>query len=386
MSRLGISRVTDITGLDRFGIPVFASIRPDAAAGSLCVNAGKGLRADEARVGAVMEAIEYAMAEYGASDIALIGGTALDVLDGRRDPEAVLRFCPILGRSISLDDQLICAEAEEVFSGERVRVPAELLFLPTPRNIIQKRWFGSSSNGLASGNTVEEATLHGLLEVIERDISTFHSFFDQSSLVDPLTYPPDAATLRDRIRDAGMAIFVRFQENVFGLPWFTATLVDPEYLNPYYVNGGCGCHLNPSIAIVRAITEAVQSRLSFIHGGRDDLTARYSRFEGWNESDKHNFVARLISRASRPDPAISFGEVPEPAIDASDFASALETLRRALEHAGMSCVLRVRYTAWDADLQVVRILVPGLEHFTETNRRIGARLRDFVQGLPDAES
>jgi len=63
---LGITRVTDITRLDRVGVPVYASIRPTAAPGSLCVNAGKGLHPIEAEVGAYMEAIEFALAEPGA--------------------------------------------------------------------------------------------------------------------------------------------------------------------------------------------------------------------------------------------------------------------------------------------------------------------------------
>src|SRR5689334_12365620 len=60
---LGITRVTDITRLDRIGIPVFASIRPGAQRGSLCVHAGKGLTLLEAMASAWMEAIEFAMAE-----------------------------------------------------------------------------------------------------------------------------------------------------------------------------------------------------------------------------------------------------------------------------------------------------------------------------------
>ena len=61
------TRVTDITRLDWAGVPVYASIRPEAYPGSLCVNAGKGVTPLEAQVGAYMEAIEYAFAEYGRS-------------------------------------------------------------------------------------------------------------------------------------------------------------------------------------------------------------------------------------------------------------------------------------------------------------------------------
>ena len=46
-AELGITRVTDTTRLDRAGVPVFASIRPGADVGSLCVNAGKGLTLEQ---------------------------------------------------------------------------------------------------------------------------------------------------------------------------------------------------------------------------------------------------------------------------------------------------------------------------------------------------
>ena len=87
---LGITRVTDITRLDRVGIPVYASIRPSATIGSLCVNAGKGLHPIEAEVGAYMEAIELAVAEPEAKRVPVVRATARDVLDGRTRPEAIL--------------------------------------------------------------------------------------------------------------------------------------------------------------------------------------------------------------------------------------------------------------------------------------------------------
>jgi len=61
MPGLGISRVTDVTRMDRLGLPVYASVRPRGHA--LRVHAGKGLRHADARVGALMEAVEYAAAE-----------------------------------------------------------------------------------------------------------------------------------------------------------------------------------------------------------------------------------------------------------------------------------------------------------------------------------
>src|SRR5580693_3332474 len=107
---LGITRVTDITRLDRVGVPVYASIRPAAAPGSLCVNAGKGLLPIEAEVGAYMEAIEFALAEPGAAKVPIVRKTARDVLDGRKRPGAILDLCPKLGSRVRLDAAMDCVE------------------------------------------------------------------------------------------------------------------------------------------------------------------------------------------------------------------------------------------------------------------------------------
>ena len=59
---------------------------------------------------------------------------------------------------------------------------------------------------------------------------------------------------------------------------------------PLGLNGGFGCHPHRSVAFVRAVAEAAQSRLSFIHGGRDDLTDVDKRFRGWTTRKKREFV------------------------------------------------------------------------------------------------
>ncbi len=55
MPAAGITRVADITSLDRIGIPVFSSIRPMAAKGAISVYNGKGATPAEARVSAMIE-------------------------------------------------------------------------------------------------------------------------------------------------------------------------------------------------------------------------------------------------------------------------------------------------------------------------------------------
>ena len=61
MGGMGITRLADLTGLDRIGVPVFAAVRPNSR--SVATSQGKGLSRDAARVGALMEAVESWHAE-----------------------------------------------------------------------------------------------------------------------------------------------------------------------------------------------------------------------------------------------------------------------------------------------------------------------------------
>ena len=377
---LGISRVTDITRLDTVGIPVFASIRPDAQPGSLCVNAGKGLRMDEARVGAYMEAIEFAFAEFNRAGLTVVHRPAGEVYEGPARPDSILDFCPHMGTEIPLDDPLPCVDAEDILTGERFAVPAELVFLPFTASDDVPRYFGANSNGLASGNSVLEATVHGLAEVIERDVCSFYHMDDDSALVDPGTFPASLSRVLGGIRSAGLSLYVRAVLNAFGLPFFTATVVDHHRIDPIFVNGGQGCHPSPAIAVTRAVTEALQSRLSFIHGGRDDLTDTYRRYERWSAARREKQARTIIARAARTEPTIRFADVTAPP-PARSLHGLLQQMVDAVLRVHRTRVLRVTYTPPELPLQVVRVLVPGLEFFTLTSARVGHRLAAHVAQL-----
>jgi len=61
MREFGITRLADQTGLDFLGTPTFAAFRPNAA--TLSVNQGKGTSCAAAEVSALMEAVEFSVAE-----------------------------------------------------------------------------------------------------------------------------------------------------------------------------------------------------------------------------------------------------------------------------------------------------------------------------------
>jgi len=376
---LGISRVTDITRLDCVGVPVFASIRPNAQPGSLCVNAGKGISVEEARVGAYMEAIEYAFAEYNRASLKVSTVPAGHIYEGRTRPESILDFCPTMNAEIDLEGPIASVEATDICSGEMFLVPAELVFLPFPAKLQGKRYFGSNSNGLASGNSILEATVHGLAELIERDICSFQAINDHSKLVSNRSLPSAIRSIQSNLTSVGMNLYVRHQANIFEVPYFMAVVAEKESRDPIYISVGYGCHPLKDIAVTRAVCEALQSRLSFIHGGRDDLLNRHKRFARFSTKTRMSYAEDLLIKVSRNGSTLQFSELPDRSRSVSDLNSAQAVLIDTLARNGLKRVLRVVYTPSDSPLHVVRILVPGLECFTETTARVGFRLRNYVR-------
>ncbi len=59
----GVTRVAEITHLDRVGVPVYTAIRPSAAEGAVSIYAGKGATKAQAKASAMMESFERYSAE-----------------------------------------------------------------------------------------------------------------------------------------------------------------------------------------------------------------------------------------------------------------------------------------------------------------------------------
>jgi ribosomal protein S12 methylthiotransferase accessory factor len=351
---LGIVRVTDTTRLDRFGVPVFASIRPDATRGSLCVSAGKGITTDEAKIGAFMEATELAWAEPDRARLPIVPAVpdhlAADLMS----------FCP--RRGIPLDDRAIdCVVAHDVDSGEEVLVPAELVVFPRPA-----RYYTSDTNGLASGNSLIEATVHGLAELIERDLTSFQTVWDTSRVVRNSTLPEPLASIARRAEDQGCTLTVRAYENELRLPYFHVVLREIGGHNA--VHPGYGCHPWRAIAVTRAIVEAFQSRLGFIHGGRDSLARMTARLGSQRSEILHKLAA---ANEHDPDP-LDFHTLVDRAAETPTVEACYRLLSSEARRVGR--VLRVIYTPDGYPFQVVRILVPGLEFFHHDTNRMGRRL------------
>ena len=165
----GITRIADITDLDRIGLPIYTAIRPTAEDGAVSIYGGKGISKDHAKASAMMEGFERYSAEMQESDNTTIAN--LDEISKKGnyiDPKSLN-----LGQKLEKQDlselNLEWNLAQDIISGDEYYVPSNAVYHPYTHDNSIDGLFKSNTNGLASGNVLEEAILHGMFEVIERD-------------------------------------------------------------------------------------------------------------------------------------------------------------------------------------------------------------------------
>ncbi|MGK5627875.1 YcaO-like family protein [Streptomyces sp. URMC 123] len=262
----GVTRIADVTGLDSLGIPVVMAVRPTAP--TLSVAQGKGSDLLLAKVSGAMEAIEFWHAEKAAASLPGVRARAVE-LDL---PYPVTGLTQRAGGLLTDRTPLDWVEAVGALSGRPVPVPRDAVVID---DLADGTWHPPgllrTTNGLASGNTRTEAVVHALHELIERD--SVHAVaevpvherthLDLSSVTDP-----DAAPVLERFRAAGAWLEVVVVPNRWNLPCFAAYVWSHDFP---VIAAGSGLHTDPTVALLRAVTEAAQSRLTAITGTRDDL-------------------------------------------------------------------------------------------------------------------
>jgi ribosomal protein S12 methylthiotransferase accessory factor len=236
--------------------------------------------------------------------------------------------------------------------------------------LLRHPW-ASSSNGLASGNHLLEALCAALYEVIERDAVTCWQVAERTGrapalLVDPGTIKGDVVTdLLGRLNERGADAQLLWCPTDVGVPTFVCYLVDDQRGSGIYK--GYGCHLDPEIAMVRAVTEAVQARTIFVAGARDDLPrSAYSVL-------KRTHLTR--GDFERDSHVIAYQEVPDRST--RTFHGDIAVLLDALAGAGIEHVLARAFDASAFEVAVARVVVPGLEPYLFPWVGYGERARSF---------
>jgi len=380
MPAAGVTRVADITGLDRIGIPVFSSIRPSAEGGAISVYNGKGTTADEARVSAMMEAIERYSAEVGDRELLVDSYSGLSEKEDALNPKELI--LPDYVKDVE-DVRIPWVEGYDLMRDEEIYVPANAVFHPLPSRYDRVRLFRTNTNGLAGGNELEEAIFHGLAEVIERDA---WSLVEITRNIGPHV-KIDGGEIRnliDKFLNAEVSVLIRDITSDICVPTFAAVSDDMMLRDPTLLTIGMGTHTNASVAIMRAITEVAQSRLTQIHGAREDTTtADVRRIMGYEWMRKQNEHWFEISKEEDLESVESFS------VDNDDFLEDIKHAMARLKAGGLERVIVVDLTREEIGVPVVRVIVPGLEMYGVDGERIGRRCRNARKKssrVPGAES
>jgi ribosomal protein S12 methylthiotransferase accessory factor len=351
----GITRVANITGLDRIGIPTTLAQRPNSP--TMSNSSGKGFTLTAALVSGAMEGIELYHAENMIVPVRHCSYAELEQ-GGETVPYDRLSFAKQAFFSAHRSEPWV--QGWDIAGQRQVWVPfAQVAMGPHAAGRFRRLTpFAIGSNGLASGNALIEATCSGLLELIERDAVACHLIAHNRARH---VYPKvDTATIRSplvvdllrRLQTAAMGVVLYDMSVDTEVPVYMATIYDRLYRH----NGMCagyGAHLEPEIAMIRALTEAVQSRVIFIAGSRDD----YFRHDYLKHRmfDDEREVRHIESQPATVDAGARVSES-TPTFE-GDLGIMIEKLRRV----DLRQVVVVDLSHPDLDIPVARVIVPGLE-------------------------
>jgi ribosomal protein S12 methylthiotransferase accessory factor len=363
---VGVTRIADISGLDRIGLPVFSAIRPSAADGAISVYAGKGTTETEARVSVIMEAVE----RFSAEVTNFKGQLLFDSYEHlSADNFAVNPADLILPGYLSKDTNIEWYPGWDILNDEEVIVPANAVF--HPYSPMQGHWqlFRSNTNGLASGNVMEEAIFHGLMEVIERDAVSIAEI-NRNAGLGLIADTSKVSEIIDKFELQGVVVRLWSLPTDTGVPTVVAASDDEKMRDASLLVMGAGSHTDPEIAALRALTEVAQSRATQIHGAREDTNresmARMIGYERMKRLNKHWL--------DKPRETIELDELEDMATTSidGDIRIVLDRLQNVADSVIISDI-----TAKAIGIPAVRVIIPGFEVYFLDRERKGTRCKEW---------
>jgi len=401
VKQIGITRVADITDMDRLRIPNYSAVLPGTE-DYIWVYSGKGPTKNHAKASVIMESIERFSSLPANYEGKILTGKYKE-LSKSYD---VLKYDEVIEPlSFQLTDEMdmdYCI-GYDLISQKDILIPSSLAIFrynPNPPSINPYSFF--HTNGLASGNVMEEAICHALCEVIERDavsIAEFSSsafqyhllktiengflnngilirslesknFIDDNTVysdidLNGLDYPPVKKIVRE-FHKCQISLKVKDITTEIGIPTFIASSVEWVNHDYGYLVEGHGTHPDSRIALMRAITEVSQSRAANIQGSRDDLRKMKYDPQNSDENKSWQFMASPKKKA--------FTEVNSFYND--DILDDIKLILGNLKNKGFKNAIVVNLTNSRLQVPVVRIIVPGLETFKINKLAVGSRAQE----------
>ena len=398
--KIGLTRIADITYMDKLYIPNYSCVLPGTE-DYIWVYSGKGPTKQHAKVSAIMESIERYSALPTNYSRKFITGTFNQLKHSYNllHPDEVVEPLTFDFQNDMLMDYV---EGYDIINKENILVPAALaLFRYTPNPPSLNPFAFHHTNGLASGNVVEEAVCHALCEVIERDaislaqlrasaipfhilykiyhnlrIEGYHintiskeHFLDDNSLYPDVKISEDnffpVTKLINKFKKFNIELMIKDITTNIKIPTFNVACVEWISHDYGYLAEGHGTHPDKRIAILRAITEVSQTRAANIQGARDDLRKIHYNY---NNTDDKNAWQFMSSQKT-----INFSDIIT--YQNEDILDDINLIIKFFKEVGLNKAIIVDLTNPKINVPVVRAIVPGLETFKISKSVMGFRAR-----------
>jgi ribosomal protein S12 methylthiotransferase accessory factor len=340
------------------------------------MNAGKGTSDVQARASALCEGLERYSGIFRGDEprrrarLAELGGAAIppnDCLlfserqyrerDARNTDAGRFSFIPL-----PFD-----AKAEVEWSPAWSLTRREVRYLPTAFGYYdypqpdEQTYCIACSNGCAAGNTLEEAILQGFLELVERDgVALWWYNRVRRPGVDLDSFgEPYLERLRAFLQEHGRDFWVLDLTADLGIPVFASITRRADGM-PEQIMPGFGAHLDPKIALLRAVTEMNQMLSSPLLRRPEkgaDKEPMDPNTTHWLQTATTANQPYLLPAEGPPQTAASY-----PQAWADDVADDVRACQALVERAGME-MLVLDQTRPEVGLPVAKVIVPGLRHF-----------------------
>jgi oxazoline/thiazoline synthase len=337
---------------------------------------GKGGTSAQARASALCEALERFSSIFRGGEVDALGSGA--TLKGALDPSDFMLFSrsqyrtrKAWNRAITsrfqkvpepFDDQreIAWSRVWSLVSGREAFVPTSILYLGFRGP--GSEFCNADSNGLAAGETLEEAVLQGFLELVERDaIALWWYNRTRRPAVDLREIGDDyAVRVFEHYASVGRQAWVLDLTSDLGIPVYVAISGRVGYGAPEVIFG-FGAHLDRSIALRRCVTEMNQMYATVMRPPEE----RRGQLRGEFDDALHWWANATLDRHPYlvPSPDASVPPMTQHTCDKTgdileDVMSCLDIARRG----GMEVYVR-DMTRADLGLAVVKVMVPGLRHF-----------------------
>ncbi len=287
----------------------------------------------QARVGEiaalpVQELLQFSESQYRARDIWNAAHTEMHWIPERFDPDAPIAW----------------TEVRSLRTGCTSFVPSAFVYLFFNFSVGQPEYYNPDSIGCASGPTLDEAILHALLELIERDALAIWWYNREKRPRTSLSAFHDPAMLQieEAFRTFGRRAWVLDITTDIRLPVYVAVSVNQLGKEPMFA---AAAHISPRVAALKALSEL-------------------SQIWYWSSSvgPQKEFVAWWRTASLEADSYLEPQGEALPLVEPSlDIAEALQHCDERLAMVGLE-PFYIDLTRPDIGMPTARAFVPGLCH------------------------